>query len=185
MRIFSKPSHLPIFPLLGDEFIHHNWPKTLDSTDGLFRATQFAFPHNVRKLQSFTSSYYLPFLLDNDCDWKGKRRSPACLASDSSFTALTLFLDGGKSELWSQPVAVYRKGLIVCSPHSIARILDPGNSRENQLDFFSLDHKKWFSISRSRLETWDWKKEILVLISKHEIEGKNFSFLSRKTRFSL
>ena len=25
---------------------------------------------------------------------------------------------------------------------SIARILDPGNSRENQLDFFSLDHEK-------------------------------------------
>ena len=27
-------------------------------------------------------------------------------------------------------------------PQSIARILDPGNSRENQLDFFSLDHEK-------------------------------------------
>ena len=25
------------------------------------------------------------------------------------------------------------------------RILDPGNSRENQLHFFSLDHEKWFS----------------------------------------
>ena len=25
---------------------------------------------------------------------------------------------------------------------SIAGILDPGNSRENQLDFFSLDHEK-------------------------------------------
>ena len=68
-------------------------------------------------------------------------------------------------------------------PQSIARILNPGNSRENQLDFFSLDHEKWFSISRSRLETRDWKKEILVLVSKHEIERKNFS--SRKTRFSL
>ena len=67
---------------------------------------------------------------------------------------------------------------------SIARILDPGNSRENQLDFFSLDHEKWFSISRSRLETRDLKKEILVLVSKHEIERKNFSFSSRKTRFS-
>ena len=51
---------------------------------------------------------------------------------------------------------------------SIARILDPGNSRENQLDFFSLDHEKWFSISRSRLETRDWKKK--------------FSFSSRSTR---
>ena len=51
---------------------------------------------------------------------------------------------------------------------SIARILDPWNSRENQLDFFSLDHEKWFSISRSRLETRDWKKK--------------FSFSSRSTR---
>ena len=53
---------------------------------------------------------------------------------------------------------------------SIARILNPGNSRENQLDFFSLDHEKWFSISRSRPETRDWKKK--------------FSFSSRKMRFS-
>ena len=27
-------------------------------------------------------------------------------------------------------------------PQSVARILDPGNSRENQLEFFSLDHEK-------------------------------------------
>ena len=73
----------------------------------------------------------------------------------------------------------------IYSNQSIARILDPGNSRENQPDFFSLDHEKRFSISRSRLETQDWKKEILVLVSKHEIERKNFSFSSRKTRFSL
>ena len=32
----QKPSHLPICPLLGGEFIHTNWPKTLESTDGLF-----------------------------------------------------------------------------------------------------------------------------------------------------
>ena len=30
-----------------------------------------------------------------------------------------------------------------------------GNSRENQLEFFSLDHGKLFSLSRSRLETQD------------------------------
>ena len=29
-----------------------------------------------------------------------------------------------------------------CGAQSIAGILDPGNSRENQLDFFSLDHEK-------------------------------------------
>ena len=36
-----------------------------------------------------------------------------------------------------------------------------------------------FSSRNTRL-----KKEILVLVSKHEIERKNFSFSSRKTRFS-
>ena len=49
---------------------------------------------------------------------------------------------------------------------SIARILDPGNSRENQLEFFSLDHEKWLSISRSRLEK----------------QYKKFSFSSWSTR---
>ena len=71
--------------------------------------------------------------------------------------------------------------LSVCSAQSSTRILEPGNSRENQLDLFSLDHLKWFSISRflsrntrlkrnsgSCLEVWDWEKK--------------FSFSSRKTR---
>ena len=34
--------------------------------------------------------------------------------------------------------------------------------------------------SRSRLEARDWKKEILVLVSKHETKGKKFS--SRKLK---
>ena len=58
-------------------------------------------------------------------------------------------------------------------------ILDSGNSPENQLDLFSLDHEKLFSVSRSRLEAQDKKKEILILVSKHEIERKKFSFSSR------
>ena len=38
---------------------------------------------------------------------------------------------------------------------SSTRIPDPWNSRENQLDFFSLNHE----ISRSLLEKWDWKRK--------------------------
>ena len=45
-------------------------------------------------------------------------------------------------------------------------ILIPGNFRVNQLQFFSLDHEKSISISRSRLETRDWEKNILVIVSK-------------------
>ena len=48
----------------------------------------------------------------------------------------------------------------------------PVNSRENQLNFFPLDLEKLFSFSRSRLETWDWWKNIPVLVSKHEIDKK-------------
>ena len=36
---------------------------------------------------------------------------------------------------------------------SIARNLDPGNSRENKVHFFSLDLEKLICISRSHLET--------------------------------
>ena len=40
--------------------------------------------------------------------------------------------------------------------------------------------------SRSRLEAQDWKKEIPVLVSKHDIERKQFSFSSQnKIGFSL
>ena len=39
---------------------------------------------------------------------------------------------------FSMTLVWYDLGLV----QSIARILDPGNSRENQLDFFSLDHEK-------------------------------------------
>ena len=46
-RIFSKPSNLPICPLLGGESIHHTWPKTMESTDGFFRLARFAFPGHV------------------------------------------------------------------------------------------------------------------------------------------
>ena len=36
-------------PLLGGGFIHQNWPKTIESTVGLFRTTQFPFPGHVSK----------------------------------------------------------------------------------------------------------------------------------------
>ena len=41
------------------------------------------------------------------------------------------------------------------SVQSIARILDPGNFRENQLDLLALDHEKLFSFSRFCLEKRD------------------------------
>ena len=40
-----------------------------------------------------------------------------------------------------------------CSGQRPTRILDPGNSRENKLHFFSLDHEILFCNSRSPLET--------------------------------
>ena len=45
----------------------------------------------------------------------------------------------------------------------------PGVLVRISLIFFSLDHEKWFSISRSRLETRDWYKSIPALVSKNEI----------------
>ena len=36
--------------------------------------------------------------------------------------------------------------------------------------------------SHSCLGAWDWKNKILVLVLKHEIERKKFSFLSRKLK---
>ena len=36
--------------------------------------------------------------------------------------------------------------------------------------------------SRSRLEAWDWKEEILDLVSKHETERKKFSILSQELK---
>ena len=63
------------------------------------------------------------------------------------------------------------------SVQSLARILDPGNFRENQLDY-----------SRSTM-TNDFifldlvsKHEILVLVLKHKIGKKCFSFSSQKMR---
>ena len=50
-------------------------------------------------------------------------------------------------------------------------ILVPGNLPENQVNFFSLDLEKSFSI--------------FVLVSKHKIYRKIFSFSSRKMRFSV
>ena len=59
-RIFSKPyispldrstNHLPICPLLGGESIHHTWPKTIESTDGLFRPAWWTFPLNVHQVE--------------------------------------------------------------------------------------------------------------------------------------
>ena len=71
--------------------------------------------------------------------------------------------------------------IVMAMTQSIARILDPGNSRENQPDFFSLDHDFLFLVlvskheiekrnSRSRLEARGGKKEILALVSKYETE---------------
>ena len=33
-----------LVPLLGDEFIHHDWPKTMESTDGFFSAGSVRLP---------------------------------------------------------------------------------------------------------------------------------------------
>ena len=46
-RISSKPSNLPIFPLLGGESIHHDWPKTIESTVGLFWPAWASFQTHV------------------------------------------------------------------------------------------------------------------------------------------
>ena len=51
------------------------------------------------------------------------------------------------------------------------------NSRENQLDYISLGHEKWFSFSRYSLETRDWRKKFAM---KHEIEWN--SDFSRRER---
>lgn len=55
---------------------------------------------------------------------------------------------------------------------SSTRILDPKNSRENQLDFVSLNHQTQFSISRSCLETREGNKEFPVFVMKNEIPFK-------------
>lgn len=51
--------------------------------------------------------------------------------------------------------------------------------------FFLLDLEKSFSISCSYLETWDWYKDISVIVSNHEIERKLCLLSSWKMRFSL
>ena len=61
------------------------------------------------------------------------------------------------------------------------RILDPRNSRENQLHFFSLDHEISFCNSRSLLETWDFERKNLVLVSNPEIYKTKIPF-SLETR---
>ena len=56
---------------------------------------------------------------------------------------------------WSKvkhPKSYYRIGV---EPQRVTGIPVPGNSRENQPNFFPLDPEKSFSISRSRLETRD------------------------------
>ena len=45
--IFSKPSNLPIFPLLWDECTHQGQPKTIESTVGLFRPSWVGFLTHV------------------------------------------------------------------------------------------------------------------------------------------
>ena len=63
------------------------------------------------------------------------------------------FLDEGLTLFF----LIYGFSLHFCSFHQrVTGILVPGNSRENQLNFFPLDLEKSFSISRSRLETQDW-----------------------------
>ena len=70
----------------------------------------------------------------------------------------------------------------IASKETSTRIINPKNSRENQLDFISLGHEKLFSFSCSSPKTRDWKKKfsfapwstrlkerILVLISKIRI----------------
>ena len=47
------------------------------------------------------------------------------------------------------------KGIVHPTHQRVTGIPVPGNSRENQLNFFPLDLEKSFSISRSRLETRD------------------------------
>ena len=59
-RILSKAPHLSICRRLGGESIHQNWPKTLDSTDVLFRMTQFSYPHHMKCFIRSISSYACP-----------------------------------------------------------------------------------------------------------------------------
>ena len=81
--------------------------------------------------------------------------------------------------------------LSVCSAQSSTRILEPGNSRENQLDLFSLDHLKWFSISRflsrnTRLKrnsgsclNTRLREKVLVLVSKKQEFHSNCTTLAK------
>ena len=45
--IYSKPSHLPLFPLLWDDYTHQGQPKTIESTVGLFRIFWVVFLTHV------------------------------------------------------------------------------------------------------------------------------------------
>jgi len=74
------------------------------------------------------------------------------------------------------------KHIIVGHLQSIARILDPGNSRENKVQFFSLDLKKLVCISRSHLETWDFERKYLTLVSNPEMLREKISLSSRTLR---
>ena len=77
-----------------------------------------------------------------------------------------------------------KNGLKLCSIQSSTRILDPGNSRENQPDFFSLDHEKLFSSSRFRLETRDWKKKFLFSSRSLKLNARNSRLVSMCKKFS-
>ena len=44
---------------------------------------------------------------------------------------------------------------VLAAAQRVTGIPVPGNSRENQINFFPLDPEKSFSITRSRLETRD------------------------------
>ena len=77
---------------------------------------------------------------------------------------------------WSPPYVPYCPSKqTVChnSPYRIGqrptRMFDPENSRENYLHFFSLDHESSFRNSRPLLETWDFERKNLVLVSNPEI----------------
>ena len=65
---------------------------------------------------------------------------------------------------------------------SSMRILDPGNSRESQLHFFSLNHEKWFfKVSISSRNTRITRCN-LVLVSKYENGHIIISISSRQVR---
>ena len=78
-------------------------------------------------------------------------------------------------------LVVYKAHLPLCDPE----FDENSRSLENQLDFFSQDHEKLFSISQSRLETLDWRRTFLFSSRSTRLQGQNSCFRLKKWNFHL